>query len=117
MALNGFLQSGKCYQDVYGAYMDYAISVPTPLSSASLYIKKTYNPTSAYGGLTGHYQFDYFSILPNGGLAYLSTVSIAQPVFPVCDPLKPFTDGAYFGSLVAMAFITISLLAAMRRIF
>jgi len=118
MALNGFLQGGKCYQSIYSAYMDYAMTVPTPVSSSTLYIQKTYNPLSAYGSLKGHYQFDYFSVSPvNGSFTYLSTISIAEPVFPACDPLKPFLDGATFGAVIGTAFITVTVFAIMRRIF
>jgi len=115
MALNGFLQSGTCYQDLYGAYAAYVSKLQVPASSSTTLVQLNYNPLSVYGGLNGHYQYDYFSVSPLGSLVYLKTVSISAPVFPVCDPLLPFQSGAFLGATVGGAFITVSLVALLRR--
>jgi len=110
----GFLHSGICYQDINSAYQSYGSSFPIPSPTSSFYASKLFDPALTSGFVTGLFKLDYFTVTPNS-VFYSNTVIISPPVFPACDPLQPYMSGMYYGSVIALAFITVSLLAMLRR--
>jgi len=113
----GYYQAGLCHENINSAYQAYASSFPIP-SGAGLYVSKTFDPLAVSGVapnvVSGMYRLDFFHV-GVGTFTYFNTVGISPPVFPVCDPLQAFNSGLYFGSIVAVSFLTISVFALLRR--
>jgi len=114
----GYLQSGICFENINSAYQSYGSSFPIPVPTPFFYAIKLFKPALTSGVapnvVTGLYQLDYFNVTP-AGVSYKQSIIVSPPTFPICDPLQPFLSGMYFSSVVAVAFITISILTLLRR--